>query len=267
MNRFYCTFLSLSMLFAWACTQPAPTGTADQDAPAEKALFELRVYHLENEGQRDRIHAFLDGAMVPALNRMGSQPVGVFTPTDTAQGMDVFVLIPYETMTDYLKVQQALLKDKALLLAGANYLDAQPDDPAFQRIESTLMVAFDSMPYLAPTPLTQTHPDRIFELRSYESYSEQKGLAKVRMFNEGGEVEIFQRLGFHPVFFAQALAGDELPNLVYMTSFPNSQVQDSLWNMFRTDEAWVSIKDLPQYANSVSKIHKYILRALPASQI
>ena len=36
------------------------------------------------------------------------------------------------------------------------------------------------------------------------------------MFNEGGEIRLFARLNFNAVFYGDVLAGDRMPNLMYM---------------------------------------------------
>ena len=250
---------------AVSCQQPA--ATYDEPSAPTREYYELRQYHLSSEEQRDALEDFLSEAAIPAMNRAGIEHIGAFTPIDTSEGYDVFLLIAFDKIEEGASLNERLLADAAYLKAGANHLEIKdPSKKAFERIESSLLAAFDSMPFMSVPPL-KDNPNRIFELRSYESYSEPKGEAKVKMFNAGGEVEIFHRLGFNPVFFAQAIYGDEQPNLVYMTSFPDAATQDSLWNMFRNDPKWVAIKDLEEYANTVSKIHKYILRPLSCSQI
>ncbi|MEM7659955.1 MAG: NIPSNAP family protein [Bacteroidota bacterium] len=129
------------------------------------------------------------------------------------------------------------------------------------------MVAFDSMPSHSVPDLTKQKADRFFELRSYESYSEKKGLDKIRMFNKGGEVAIFEEIGTDPVFFAQAITGDERPNLLYMTTFADTTDHRKKWHAFRTHPTWLAIKGLPEYANTVSKGHTYYLHPAEFSQL
>ena len=123
-----------------------------------------------------------------------------------------------------------------------------------RRIETIVMRAFAEMPRMAaPEAPGDARDGWVFELRSYESATEDRYRAKLRMFNEGGEIPLFERLGFHAVFFGEVLAGPSMPNLMYMTSFPSMAVRDSLWKEFVASPEWVGLKDDPQYANSVSK--------------
>ena len=59
----------------------------------------------------------------------------------------------------------------------------------------------------------------MYELRSYESPTEELHRIKVNMFNAGGEVTLFKRLDFQAVFYSDVLSGSRMPNLIYMVVF------------------------------------------------
>ncbi|WP_235048416.1 AAA family ATPase [Arcticibacter svalbardensis] len=101
------------------------------------------------------------------------------------------------------------------VVEGAAYLNAPATEPAYERIKSSLLKAFKNMPGLE---LPQKDK-RIFELRRYEHANEAAGIKKREMFNEGGEIDIFKRLGFKPVFFGETIIGEARPNLIYMVTF------------------------------------------------
>jgi hypothetical protein len=44
-----------------------------------------------------------------------------------------------------------------------------------------------------------------------------------------------------------------MPNLIYMTTFPNRAVRDEYWGIFRVDPEWEVMKELEEYRNTVSK--------------
>jgi hypothetical protein len=71
----------------------------------------------------------------------------------------------------------------------------------FVRVESSLLRCFDKMPEAVIPPVT-TGSSHIFELRIYESPTPLTLARKVGMFN-GGEMQIFQRLGMRPIFFGE----------------------------------------------------------------
>lgn len=230
-----------------------------------KEYYEHRVYEISNEVQQEKVKSFISGALIPAYHRNGIETVGAFENIDPdKQGYEIHVLVPLEKFEDFEHLYENIYTDQAFLTAGAEYLNiSDPEQKAYDRINSRLMVAFDSMPQLEIPSGT----DHVFEMRSYESFSELKGRKKVSMFDEGGEVTIFSDLGFKPVFFAEALTGDEAPNLVYMVTYPASAERKSYWDKFGSDPRWVAIKDLPEYAETVSKIHSHMLRAIEGSDI
>ena len=93
---------------------------------------------------------------------------------------------------------------------------------------------------------------RVFEMRDYESHSESKALAKMAMFDDG-ETQIMRDLGMNPLFFGQALSGPNLPHLRYITCGPDLETHLGSWKKFGPSEGWQKMKDLPQYADTVSK--------------
>ncbi|MEI7587606.1 NIPSNAP family protein [Runella sp.] len=109
--------------------------------------------------------------------------------------------------------------------------------------------------------------ERIYELRSYESYTEKIYQNKVKMFNAGGEVKLFSRLGFNAVFYGDVISGSHMPNLMYMTTFENKASRDAHWKAFVDSEAWKKLIADPQYMNNVSKNTSYFLYPAEFSDI
>ena len=123
------------------------------------------------------------------------------------------------------------------------------------------------MPSIVPSKLTGPKSERVYELRSYESASEKLHMNKVKMFNQGGEVDIFSRLGFNPVFYSQVVFGCKMPNLMYMTSFENMQSREEHWKAFSNDPAWKTLSALPEYQKNVSHSDIYFLRPTEYSEL
>ena len=132
-------------------------------------------------------------------------------------------------------------------------MEAPSDKPPYERIESILLEAFPGqVPFVIP-PAKST--DRVFELRSYESPTENLAEKKMAMFNTGGEIDIFKRLGFNPVFYARVLSGSRMPNFMYMPVFENLQQKDAQWKIFGNDPQWKEISTNPENENKVSVSH------------
>jgi hypothetical protein len=123
------------------------------------------------------------------------------------------------------------------------------------------------MPHLEVPKHSTPVGERIYELRSYEGHTEKIFKNKVRMFNEGGEVGIFKRLGFNAVFYGEVIAGSRMPNLMYMTTFPNKASRDEHWKAFSADPQWGELKGMDEYKDNVSKIDIYFLHPTDDSDI
>jgi hypothetical protein len=235
-------------------------------------LLELRIYRFASPAKLEAFEGFCSKAAVPALERAGVGPVGVFKllAADNpdlklqADPLDLYVLRPYESAEAVILAAKRLAADRTFQEQGAAFLAAPKADPAFVRYESSLLLAFAGMPHVE-TPAKG--PSRLFQLRIYESHSEERARKKIEMFDEGGEIGIFRRCGMTPVFFGQALIGARLPNLHYMLGFEDRGAMDKAWAAFRADPAWTKLKDDPAYKDTVSNITNLVLRPSAASQI
>jgi len=258
MKRLSFTCLLLASLAVHAATAP------------KRQFYEIRIYHIAQPDQADRLHRFLKDAYLPALHRAGIAHVGVFTPIaadTTYAGKRIVVLIPYQTVEQFTTLNQTLEKDKQYQTAGRDYIDAPYTTPPYSRIETILLEALADAPVMAVPSLKGAQPDRIYELRSYEGHTEKISRNKIHMFNEGGEIKLFQRLGFNAVFYAEVLAGANRPNFMYMTSFDNRASREEHWKTFTEDPEWKKLLAAPEYKNNMLKNTQYLLNAAAYSDI
>jgi hypothetical protein len=58
------------------------------------------------------------------------------------------------------------------------------------------------------------------------------------MFTDQGEIDIFKRLGFKPVFWGETVIGPLRPNLTYMVSFDDLDAKNAHWKAFGGDPQW-----------------------------
>ncbi len=228
-----------------------------------REYYELRHYRLASKAKRNGLCSFLGEVAVPALNRIGIEPVGVFRPAEDEK-TDVYVLLPHQSSASFLTLTQRLGNDYRFISDGAEFLGEPLSDPAYERFESSLMVAFDGYPRLQ---LPTKAEGRIFELRTYESHSVSVGQTKVEMFNTGGELEIFRRVGLTSVFFGETIIGARMPNLTYLLGFDDMAAREEAWQKFRTDSQWDRLKRDPKYKDTVSNITNPFLKPMPSSQI
>jgi len=239
----------------------------NESADLKKAqeFYELRVYTLKSETQQKLVENYLQTALIPAYNRSGIQKVGVFSELKPTGQTRLYMIIPFKSVSDFLKMPDKLVTDIAYNEAGKDYLNVSAAEPAYERIESSLLKAFARMPVME----TGEKKAGLFELRRYESAGELAAKKKIEMFNEAGEIGIFKSVGLRPIFFGETLMGTFMPNLTYMLSFDNMEEHDRLWKLFGSDPEWKKISSKPEYADAkiVSRITSTFLVSTPISQI
>lgn len=243
-----------------------PAAAADTASTTGRDYYELRIYRLKSAADQPRLETFLSQAAIPAWNRLGFKPIGVFTEETPKEGPAVFVLIPYPSLDAFAGATAAVNADSEYLKAGADYLQTPKSNPAFVRIDSWLMLAFAGMPRLKLPAYCPKAASRVFELRTYESHSELKALNKVAMFN-AGEIDTMNEVGLAPIFYGQALIGANLPHLWYMTSGENHELHKEHWAAFGKHPVWQKLRSDPQYADNTSKNISRIMLPAACSQI
>ncbi|GAB3699710.1 hypothetical protein GCM10027592_26040 [Spirosoma flavus] len=250
-------------------TVPYAVNSLSDDATSQQGagqeFYELRVYNLKNGRQLKTVQDYFQKAAIPALNKLGCQPVGVFTEYLPQGFTKLVAVIPFPSMEAYFKLPAQLANDTTYQQAGADYLMAEATAPAYERVESSLLRAFTGMPKVE---VPENKP-RLFELRRYESPSETAGQKKIEMFNQAGEIAIFKRVGLTPVFFGETLIGPNRPNLTYMLTFDNMAEHDQNWKAFGSDSEWKKISSMPEYADArlISSITRTFLNPASFSQI
>lgn len=256
-------FVTVSSLAAAASLQSI-AGAGENRA---QEFYELRQYHLPTGAQKNATADFYKNAAIPALNRLGIQPVGVFETVYGPSQPTLYVLIPHPSLESLLTTPGKLAADAEYQKAGEAFLNAPFADPAYVRVESSLMRAFSHMPKIETPDFAAAKKSRIFEMRTYESHSAKFGQKKIEMFNEGGEIAIFRKTGLNPVFFGETLVGPRMPNLTYMLCFESIEHRNKQWSVFGSDPDWKALSGREEYKDTVSNITDYILRPTAFSQI
>jgi NIPSNAP len=242
-----------------------PQETASQLNPGRlRESYEIRRYTLETGPQVALTERYISEALIPAVAKRGSGPVGAFRLDIGPETPSFYVLIPLAVGIVAGTLEEELNRDESYIKAAEPFWSAPASSPAFLRVESSLLVAFEGWPRITPPEKGK----RIFQLRTYESPSYRDHILKVQMFHSG-EFEIFKSAGFHPVFFADTLIGSRMPNLTYMLSFVDLAELDAKWNAFRSDPAWkkLSVDQRFAFEPIVTNITNLVLSPLAASQI
>ncbi len=252
-----------------AATSRASTGQTQSAGMRTPELYVWRQYVLRTGTQLGRLADYLQNAAIPALNRLGHSPIGVFEVTFGLPTPTIFVLTPSPSLDSVASIETRLERDEAFMKAAAPYFNAPATDPVYLRQEVSLLTAFPNVPKIEVPAATATKGPRLFELRTYESHNERAHRAKVRMFAEMGEVDIFRACGLTPVFFARTLSGSRMPSLMYMLVHENMAGREKSWDNFRNNAEWKKLSSTPGYTDPeiVSNITTLFLRPAMYSQI
>jgi len=243
-----------------------PQGTSASGAAARPQIFELRRYQFRFGPMEMRYAEYAKNALVPALNRAGIKPVGAFSVSMGPDTPAVYILLPHPNAESVVTLASRITADAEYRQAATSFRSLPVNDPPYVRRQSNLLVAFESTPVIeVPTSV----PSRLFELRTYESHNETAGLKKIEMFEKGGEIGIFRRVGVLPVFFGRDVVGAHLPSLTYMVAFADSAAREKAWAAFRDDAEWGKLRATPGLSNAdiVTNITATLLRPTDYSQI
>jgi hypothetical protein len=250
--------------FAAGAALAAAARAAD---PVKPGYIELRRIQLRNspDNQRQRNTDFLREQHA-ALQRAGASITGAWASSIAPQGPFLLTLVSYPSFAAIEQVQAKLAADAAYLKAAESF-NALPG-LNYQRMESSILRAFDGYPAVVAPPNDGKRPARLFEVRTYESNNTSTLRRKIKMFNDG-EIGAFQRAGGQPVFFGETLAGPNQPSLTYMLSYEDLAGRDKVWKAFGADPEWQKLRTSPGLSDPeiVSNIGNYLVTPLPFSQI
>ncbi|MHC4758573.1 MAG: NIPSNAP family protein [Planctomycetota bacterium] len=253
-------FLTTSCLAVTGLSQMV---NAAEDSAGAKQYLELRHYEIESAEKQRIFDDFLAKAAIKALNRLDIGPIGVFK-MEEKEDYGLWVLLPHNSLESAATANAKMLADEQFQKDGRAVLNSSIDNPVYERVESSLLLAFDKCPKVE---IPTKKEGRVFQLRIYESHNTIMAKKKIEMFNKGGEIALFRTAGMNPVFFGESIVGSKMPNLTYMLGFDNSEAQEAAWEKFLNDPEWKKLSSDPYYEDTVSNITNLVLRPAVSSQI
>lgn len=229
---------------------------------AQRQFYEMRIYEMKHGSPAAGLHDYLQKSLMPALKKQGINNIGVFEEYGQSTPAKIYLLIPYGDMTAYQKVNDALKKDAVYQSTSKDYNAITPEKAPYSRYSTSFYTAFEGLSKM----VKPASGAGLFELRTYEGYSEDAFTRKVKMFNDG-EMDIFNKTGLHAVFFGEKIAGPDMPCLTYMLAFKDMEERDANWKKFVDSPEWKSMSAMPEYANTVSNITRIFLKPLKYSSL
>lgn len=256
-------FIKTSAATALTAGSLTAMATTDSNKPvAEQQIYEFRSYNMKRGGGLNRLTKYFSEALIPALNRYGCSNIGVFREMSLSEPTIVYLLIPYNNMEHFDGVGEFLATDDTYQKAQMEYQQIPQENMVYKRFDTWLLRAFEAIPIME----IPKKEERIFELRTYEGYSEDAVRRKVKMFNNG-EIPIFNATGLHPVFFGKMISGPNMPALTYMIHFKDMEERDANWKKFIDHPDWKKMSGMEEYANTVSEIIRIFLVPMDISQV
>jgi len=246
---------------------PGLAGSCEQLTTDGRQYFEWIRYHLPLGSRQRLVSDYYRDVAIPALNKAGINNVGVFNVKHGSNDPTLHVIIPHPTLESIVTLNDRLLDDQSFLQAGERVLKAPLSEMAFVSMEKSILRAFTHLPEIVVPTQKKENKDRIFQIRTYEAPSLTASKRKIHMFNEGGEIAIFKKTGLQPILFGETIAGDRIPNLVYILAFDNFNAMDKAWAVFRDDPDWQKLSADSFYAETVSRINDWIWTPAAFSQI
>jgi hypothetical protein len=260
-------FLAASTAAALSSSEALAGVSSETDASPQPQILELRRYRLRSGALAARFAAYAKDALVPALGRAGLAPIGAWNVAVGPDQPTVHLLLPHPDADSVVTLAARLEADAEYRKAAASSLALPPADPPFLSCDSSLHAAVPTLPGVEKPAGAAAGQDRVFELRTYRSATEAAGRRKIEMFEAGGELALFRRVGLQTVFLARDLVGGGLPSLTYMVVFADEGAREKSWAAFRDHPEWVKMRDDPRYADTVSRIDSAVLRPTDYSHL
>lgn len=253
------------------CAAATTLGACVAAAQGAQQTIELRTYTFSTVEKLQTFASFAAKSFIPALNRAGVTPVGMFRVMMadnpdlklTADELKLYVLLPHASADAAMQLAAKLNADAEFMKASEAVLGTPMKDPVYDRYETQLMLGFAQCPRVN---IPAQGSDRVMQMRIYESHNEERAARKIEMFN-GAELALFRKVGLMPIFFGQSVAGTRMPNLTYMLGFPSEAARDAAWKTFLSHPEWLAMKADPKFKDTVSNITNMILRPVDGSQI
>src|SRR5579864_1310277 len=93
LRRRLCGLIFVAISLVAIIASPFRAAAADDS----RQYYELRVYVTKSGEQQKRVNDYWQNAAVPAYNRLGFQPIGVFTELEDSPTNKIYVLIPSDS--------------------------------------------------------------------------------------------------------------------------------------------------------------------------
>lgn len=200
-------------------------------------VYAVRNYLLKNGSQAARWHRFMGQTALPALATVHARPALILEALIAPHIPQTMAIFEFASLEEWRAVDVRLAASDAYRAGFAEW-ESGAEAP-YESYTERLLTAAPFNPGLTPSPVDAAA--RVFEWRIYHSPTWRQLEALNQRF-AGPEIPIFHRVGIQPVLYANALTGDALPNLTYLTPFASLAAREQAWAAFLADPEWIQVR-------------------------
>jgi hypothetical protein len=229
-------------------------------------VYVLENFQLRAGAQVPRMHEYFSKLVVASLERAKHSGPVIFLEALVAPHMpQVAAIYGFRSMEDMWALHTRSMQDTETIKSFEQWENAA--DPPYEQLTSTVLEATDYSPEIVK-PAERPKSPRIFELRVYHSPTWRQLKALHERF-AGPEIQIFHRVGVHPILYTSTLFGPNMPNLTYLIPFDNLAAREKAWDAFGSDPEWVKVRkdSVEKHGQIASVIQISLFKATPYSPI
>jgi len=228
-------------------------------------FYVLETYYLQQGTQVARMHDYFSKVALPALRRVNHTGPVIYLESLVAPHMPQMVAIyGFPSFEDLWGVHTRMHQDPEVMKMFEQW---DSGDPGFDQASTAVLQAAEYSPEITPLAEPPKTP-RIFELRVYHSPTWRQLKALHERF-AGPEIQIFHRVGVHPLFYSSTVIGPNLPNLTYLIPFDSLAAREKAWDAFGADPEWLKVRQesIAKHGQISSIIQISLFRPTPYSPI
>src|SRR6266576_5408066 len=102
---------SVAIASAAATTELLAAESGESGRSVAREFYELRKYHLRRGPMQKRFDDFYREAAIPAMNRAGINPVGVFSVMAGPDSPAMYVLMPHKSVEAFVHANERVRSD------------------------------------------------------------------------------------------------------------------------------------------------------------
>jgi hypothetical protein len=212
-----------------------PAGAAGEN---RIGFYMLETFYLQQGSQVARMHDYFSKLALPAFRSVDYTGPIIYLESLVAPHMPQMVAVYGFQSLEYLWAVHTRMQQNPDIVKNFEQWDS--GDPPFDQASATLLQATDYSPEIVVPP-EPPKTQRLFELRVYHSPTWRQLKALHERF-AGPEIQIFHRVGVHPILYTSTMIGPNIPNLTYLIPFENLAAREKAWDAFAADPEWIKVR-------------------------